>query len=280
VEYQDELELNMTAMDFRLYDNALGRFHGVDLLAEVDYSGSPYSFGFNNPVFWSDPTGLSEDGNNRIATCPECPNTPKFKPAIDDPNREFDYDSELDIAIEVTVLDEVEVVATRSTKTSNSSVTSDPLFWINSSLGFSSLYVGYKANFHLQNEIWHLSKSGQVHNSFEKSWNKSKYKNVRTHQTSRLQLPRNISNGLAATSIIMTGVNVYRSGDLKGSDVLYATMAGISFTGVGSVVSGIFFVADFATMGISYLATGEAKSIGNYLDEKTNGGVILNKKDF
>jgi RHS repeat-associated protein len=60
-EYQDELELNMTAMDFRQYDNALGRFHGVDLLAELDYSGSPYSFGFNNPVYFSDPSGLTPD---------------------------------------------------------------------------------------------------------------------------------------------------------------------------------------------------------------------------
>jgi RHS repeat-associated protein len=57
-EFQDEFELNMTAMDFRQYDNALGRFHGVDLLAELDYSGSPYSFGFNNPVYFSDPSGL------------------------------------------------------------------------------------------------------------------------------------------------------------------------------------------------------------------------------
>ena len=46
-------------MDFRQYDNALGRFHGVDLLAEWDHKGSPYSFGLNNPVYFSDPSGLS-----------------------------------------------------------------------------------------------------------------------------------------------------------------------------------------------------------------------------
>jgi hypothetical protein len=55
----------MTAMDFRLYDNALGRFHSVDLLAEVDYSGSPYSFGFNNPVYFSDPSGLTPQGGDQ-----------------------------------------------------------------------------------------------------------------------------------------------------------------------------------------------------------------------
>jgi RHS repeat-associated protein len=57
-EYQDELELNMTAMDFRQYDSGLGRFHGVDLLAELAPSITPYRFGFNNPVYFSDPSGL------------------------------------------------------------------------------------------------------------------------------------------------------------------------------------------------------------------------------
>ena len=54
-EYQDELDLNITAMDFRQYDNALGRFHCID---PVDhYSQSPYSGLDNNPVFWADPSG-------------------------------------------------------------------------------------------------------------------------------------------------------------------------------------------------------------------------------
>jgi hypothetical protein len=52
-------------MDVRQYDNALGRFHSVDLLAEVDYSGSPYSFGFNNPVYFSDPSGLTPQGGDQ-----------------------------------------------------------------------------------------------------------------------------------------------------------------------------------------------------------------------
>ena len=65
-EFQDELELNMTAMDFRQYDNALGRFHGVDLLAEWDFSGSPYSFSYNNAVFFSDPSGLTPQEGDQV----------------------------------------------------------------------------------------------------------------------------------------------------------------------------------------------------------------------
>jgi hypothetical protein len=45
-------------MDFRQYDSAIGRFVGIDVLAETSTSVTPYHFGFNNPVFWADPSGL------------------------------------------------------------------------------------------------------------------------------------------------------------------------------------------------------------------------------
>lgn len=47
-------------MDWRQYDSAIGRFNVVDPLAEKKYDNTPYRFGFNNPVFWFDPTGLFE----------------------------------------------------------------------------------------------------------------------------------------------------------------------------------------------------------------------------
>lgn len=62
-EWQDELGLNVTAMDFRMYDNALGRFHNIDVMTEVMPSLSPYRFAFNNPVIWKDPSGLSEESD-------------------------------------------------------------------------------------------------------------------------------------------------------------------------------------------------------------------------
>lgn len=59
-EWQDELGLNMTAMDFRQYDNAIGRFVGMDRLSEMAYDITPYRFALNNPVYFGDPTGLIE----------------------------------------------------------------------------------------------------------------------------------------------------------------------------------------------------------------------------
>ncbi len=49
-------------MDYRPYDGAKGRFDSIDVLAEIFSDETPYGFSFNNPVYFSDPTGL----------CPEC----------------------------------------------------------------------------------------------------------------------------------------------------------------------------------------------------------------
>ncbi len=66
-ELQEELGLNMTAMDYRQYDNALGRFNSIDALSELTHSLTPYRFAYNNPNIFSDPTGLYEiDGNGNI----------------------------------------------------------------------------------------------------------------------------------------------------------------------------------------------------------------------
>ena len=59
-ERQNELGLNWDSFKWRNYDYALGRFMNPDALSELAPMHTPYRFGFNNPFFWSDPTGLYE----------------------------------------------------------------------------------------------------------------------------------------------------------------------------------------------------------------------------
>ncbi|SFO40042.1 RHS repeat-associated core domain-containing protein [Paenimyroides ummariense] len=59
-EYEDSFALNVTETDFRHYDSALGRFNVLDPMAELAPDFTPYRYGFNNPVFWEDSTGLFE----------------------------------------------------------------------------------------------------------------------------------------------------------------------------------------------------------------------------
>jgi hypothetical protein len=58
--WETDLGLNVTAMDYRQYDNAIGRFNSIDVLSELAYDITPYRFGLNNPIFWADPIGLFE----------------------------------------------------------------------------------------------------------------------------------------------------------------------------------------------------------------------------
>jgi|GEM_PF-4078365 len=60
-EKQDELGLNWLNFNFRQYDAQLGRFHAIDLLADAISAITPYQYGFNNPILFSDPSGLMPD---------------------------------------------------------------------------------------------------------------------------------------------------------------------------------------------------------------------------
>lgn len=56
-EWQDELGLNMYAMDMRMYDPAIARWVVQDPVIHHDYS--PYSAFDGNPVYWADPSGAA-----------------------------------------------------------------------------------------------------------------------------------------------------------------------------------------------------------------------------
>ena len=59
-EENDELGLKWHDFGARNYEASLGRFFGVDPLAEMDYSWTPFRYGYNNPINYIDPDGLWE----------------------------------------------------------------------------------------------------------------------------------------------------------------------------------------------------------------------------
>lgn len=81
----------MYALDWRQYMPDIARFGVIDPFSAVIPGVTPYRFAFNNPIYFSDPSGLFEE-TNILATCPTCPNTPKYQPFIDDPNNTYVYD--------------------------------------------------------------------------------------------------------------------------------------------------------------------------------------------
>jgi len=74
-ELQNELSVYMTPN--RMMDPTLGRFWGIDALADMFTGISPMAFGYNNPLKFNDPTGLNPCEND------DCEDTePTVLPAI------------------------------------------------------------------------------------------------------------------------------------------------------------------------------------------------------
>lgn len=59
-EFADGSGLEMYETNFRGYDPQLGRFTGIDAMAEMSKSKGPYGFVSNNPMSFVDPSGLSQ----------------------------------------------------------------------------------------------------------------------------------------------------------------------------------------------------------------------------
>ncbi|MEO1053834.1 MAG: RHS repeat-associated core domain-containing protein [Bacteroidota bacterium] len=67
-EVQSDLGLGWTDFHARQYDASIGRMLSIDPLSELVLDWTPYRFGFNNPIRYSDPTGLMEVDENGNVT--------------------------------------------------------------------------------------------------------------------------------------------------------------------------------------------------------------------
>lgn len=234
----------MYAMDFRHYMPDVGRFTGMDRISEIMPDRTPYSFAFNNPSYFSDPTGLFEEGGNAIAHCPTCPKTDEFKPYIDDKENVYVYNSETNTAsLKVTPIEEVVVTGQKSSSINYAGVDnniSSSLWWTNTAVGAASAYTVYKGQYHLSNELWRYQRYGK--SKFITPWTKMKNgksywnnpfaKTARLNQLEKVKGIRNISSKLTKAGGVLLAADVILSGEIKPSHIINGAMLGASTTGV------------------------------------------------
>jgi RHS repeat-associated protein len=102
-------------------------------------------------------------------------------------------------------------------------------------------------------------------------------------QSSHFQLAKVAKVGRAATHIgnALFVADIALGGQVKASHVFYGSVMALNAIPVaGNIASGIIFGTDLLLMGGTYLYSGQATSIGDLIDDNTNGGVILNARDI
>ena len=125
---------------------------------------------------------------------------------------------------------------------------------------------------YLYNEAWHLTKTRGLSNVFSRArWTNPGAKYWRTTQAMPFRGIRDIGDGLAGVGVGLAAANVLMTGEIKPSDGINLLMAGLSFTVWGSVVAGVWFVADFGTMGVNIIMGNGHVGLGDMIDNSSWG---------
>ncbi|NMR34682.1 RHS repeat-associated core domain-containing protein [Chryseobacterium aquaticum] len=264
-------ETGFVSMDYRNYAPDIARFIGQDRLSEVMPDWTPYRFAFNNPVYFSDPTGLFEEGGNALAHCPTCPKTDEFKPYIDDKNNVYVYNSETNTAsLKVTPIEEVVVTGKKSESNTNYHDWSQTLRK-GSGYAFSANKMLFQPAFQSASQYGNPRPYTTTTLVFEKSLPKILGGRKIIYQplmTMNAIKAGKISRGLKVTGRVLgvagvglAGYDMYENG-VTTSNTLDLTMSALALspTGVGQGIAAAYFLAN----GITILATGQ--DIGQHID--------------
>ena len=76
-----------------------------------------------------------------------------------------------------------------------------------------------------------------------------------------------VSKGATKLGGAFLGADIVMSGEIKPSHIISGTMLGVSGTGIGTIAAGVWFVADYGTMGFNRIVNGEWKGLGDIIDE-------------
>ncbi len=145
--------------------------------------------------------------------------------------------------------------------------------YANFKLGSASLINTYLEKDWMYNELWHKTKTRGVSWRFQPKWNNPGAKYWREQQIKPLKGVR--ATGKVATRILgkagygLVFIDIAASGEVKTSHFINASMISLSFTGWGAVVAGVWFIADFGTMGVNLIIGNGARGLSDIIDDAT-----------
>src|SRR5690606_392088 len=266
-EYQPELGLNTIATDYRHYDPAIGRFNVMDAMSELAPGQTPYRYGFNNPINWTDPSGLFESKLKAKAFAIEELGLSDGQYSIESLEGsgfvlhvnygEFDgrsfYYGMIDNIIDELVINSGGGGGSKGDSSNDGNL---GMTIANGIIGAGSTYNIIPSGYLKYNNVWHKTKTRGVSFSFQSKWKNSGAKYWRAQQVKPFQNARDVvGKRFARTSGSLVIADIAMSGEFKPSHVINATMIGISGTGFGSIVAGIWYIADYGTGAYNYFFT-------------------------
>jgi RHS repeat-associated protein len=295
-------------MNARLYDPAVGRFLSPDPYVQDPANTqnyNRYSYVLNNPLKYTDPsgdkytynwrTGQYEDEYGDWATWKDVYSWMNNNYMFAKPSKSTNGAGTWDIGgfyqpgylYFNTATGQIRYLMTNSlggatlrtlNPTGNSRMLISRLegIGLTDELGFligsTSTITTILGKNYLYNELWHKTKTRGISIALNKGkWNNPGAKNWRNVQTKPFQGIRNVGKGLSKGGVALVGVDVALSGEVKPSHIINVGMSFAGFSGVGSLIAGIWFAADFGTMGVNYLLGNGVIGLGDMLDNSSFG---------
>lgn len=141
--------------------------------------------------------------------------------------------------------------------------------YANLGLGAFSIYSLYAGGYYKWNNIWHKTKTSGTAFCWESRWSKNFSVQHRLNDISGVSKYRNIADKVnKGGGGVLLLADIAASGEIKVSHGINLAVTLASGTVIGGVVAVVWFAADYGTMGINLLISGEAKSLGDIIDEK------------
>ena len=283
-EFQNELGLNWTSMDFRNYDASIGRYMNPDLLSELAPMHNPYRFGFNNPVYWADPTGLYEETKNGIKITDKDEIAAYQQLVADNPNAsvneiinmiEFDETGTFYLELD-------EVVVTQTSKAEANKADNTFGSWVKHT---SSAKSGAKAGFNRAGGTWRATNGSYNGNKlsvkhYESSWNGGSKASIKTYNGKLIA--KAVGKGSVAVTVVMGTVSIYDGVKADGGKFGKNASKATGET-AGGIIGGLAGASEGAAIGavigsvIPGLGTGVGAVIGGIIGGISGGygGSIL-----